>query len=353
MFARFCGIFILSVIGNSLMVAGQEATIAAEQRMFDMAEPGLWIEDYAKAFKLSQATGRPLLLAFVGSDWCPWSQKMVRDVISKTEFLGELQGEMIFVWVDFPQQISSTLERKTQNQGLRNRFAVQELPTIVLVDPSGDEIAKFGYLPLSAQEMAGQLRTAFKDYRQLKDVVGSPRLIALKAEELEKLYHKAKQLGREKEKKSLLEAGLKNEENSFFLMRQYEEMIEHNKIKDPSVQKLRRQIMSLDPSNHLGTHLQLAVAEFQVLSKKLKKKESPENALSPLVEYLKTYGPRDLENRWRVEMMIAQFLFSKDKVQDALCHAKLSYEVAPLEFKPEVAQSLEYIASKANPTYKK
>ncbi len=312
-----------------------------------------WTEDYAKALKLSQATGRPLLLAFVGSDWCPWSQKMIFDVISKSEFSAELQSELIFVWVDFPQQSSLNLELKTQNQGLKNRFTVQELPTLVLVDSTGDEIAKFGFLPFSAPEMALHLKNALSDYRQLKSIVGTPRLVALEGEELQKLYSKAAQLGREKEKETLLEAGLKNDEGAFFLMRQYERLIEDNKLKDPDVQKLRRQIMAKDPSNSKGAHLQLAIAEFQSLSKKQKKKEKPELVISPLVEYLKTYGPKDLENRWRVEMMIAQFLFGKNRVKDALCYAKSSYETAPAEHKMEVAQSLEYLSSKASQSSKK
>ncbi len=306
-----------------------------------------WTEDYAKALQISQETGKPLLLAFVGSDWCPWSQKMIKEIIEKREFAKELQQQMLFVWVDFPERLSMGKERKTQNQGLKNRFAIQELPTLVLVDADGDEIVKLGYLPSTPHEVAAQLKNALSDFKQLKTIVGSPRLVALQGEELEKLYKKASQLGREVEKKSLLEVGLKNDQSAFFLMQQYEMLLENAKLKDPNIQRLRRQILSKDPANSKGVHLQLALTEFNVLSKRLKKKEDPEKAITPLVDYLRVYGAKDHENNWRIEMIIAQFLYSKNHVEEAIRHAKMSYETAPFECKSEVAQSLEYLASKS------
>lgn len=330
-----------------IVLFGMGGLNATMPRTPEMADSQVWSEDYAKALKMSQATGKPLLLAFVGSEWCPWSQKLIRDILGKSEFLTELQQQMIFVWVDFPDESKTVIESLQKNEGLKNLFGVQELPSLVLVDPSGDEIGKFGYVPVSPKEMAAQLKMALVDYKHLKEIVGSPKLISLKTEELEKLYRKASQLGRETEKKSVLEVGLKNE-GAFFLLKQYEQMIATQKLKDPSVQKMRRRIMSKDPSNRDGTHLQLAMTEFQALSKTLKKKDNPEKAIGPLMEYLKTFGSKDLDNCWRVEMTIAQFLFSKNRLQEALSHAKNSYEIAPNEYKSEVAQSLEYLASKVS-----
>jgi len=342
-----CKMFLFSRFFSLALIMGSNPLNAIEMKAVETEHSEVWSDDYAKALQLSQATGKPLLLAFIGSDWCPWSQRMIKEIIGKKEFTTELQQQMLFVWVDFPEKSIMSKERKSQNRGLKNRFAVQELPTLVLVDASGDEIVKLSYLPSTPHEMAIQLENALLDFKQLKNIVGSPRLADLKGDELENLYKKAAQLGREPEKKSLLELGLKNDQGSFFLMQQYEMLIENAKLKDPSVQRLRRQIMSKDPANSKGVHLQLALTEFNALSKKLKKKENPEKAITPLVDYLRVYGSRDLENNWRIEMMIAQFLYSKNHVEEAISHAKMSYETAPSECKQEVAQSLEYLASKS------
>jgi len=311
-------------------------------------EQNLWTEDYAKAYKMSQVTEKPILMAFVGSDWCPWSQKFAREILEQPDFLTEMQKEMILVWIDFPERLAIPEERKAQNKELKNRFQVSELPTLVLVDANGKAVAKFGYLPLEPKEMAQQLRTALNDCAMLKRVVGSHAYATMNGEEIKTLYKKAVEFGREEEKQALMEAGLKTAEGAFFLMRQYEQLLEHAKLKEPEVQRLRKQIMQKDPGNHKGVHLELAIAEFQALSKKLKRREKPDKAIVPLVDYVRNYGTKDLENSWRVEMMIAQFLYSKNCLPEALVHAKMSLDFAPEKYRPEIAQTLEFISSKTS-----
>lgn len=306
----------------------------------------VWMEDYTKALQLSQETGKSLLLAFVGVEWCPWSQKMIQEILGKSEFLDELSQEMIFVWVDFPREGSIDVHAKTRVEGLKNRFQVKELPTLVLVDNGGSEIGKFGFLPYSAARMVAEIKNALRDYKQLKEIIGASHSASMSGEEIKTLYGKAEKIGCEKAKKMLLEMGLQKDESAFFLMREYEQKLEEKKLKEPSMQKLRQQILSHDPLNAKGVHFQLAIAEFEALSKRFKKKDNPGKALAPLADYLRGMGAKDLENRWKIEMIMAQFLFSKNYIQEALLHAKNSYEMAPEPCKKEVASSLEYMASK-------
>ncbi len=302
-----------------------------------------WMSDYAKAEKLAQVTGKPLLLAFVGSDWCPWSTKIQTEILCNPEFAAALREEVIFVLVDFPEKNKISLELKTQNQGLKNRYGVQELPTLVLVDHLGDVIVKMGYLPLDAQSLAAHLRSSLEDFIQLKSVLGAPNLVCLQGKELENLYQKASHLDYRAVKERLMEVGLKSDRSIFFLLERYEELLVNGKLKDPEVQKLRREIVLSDPSNSQGTHFKLAMAEFNNLSQRLKKKENPHRAIAPLTEYLRQFGSKDRENVWKVEMVIAQYLFSKNFATEALQHARNSYEYAPEDARCEIAQSIEYL----------
>lgn len=328
-----------------IVIAG---AVLPYENMLSSTEHNLWMEDYAKACKIAQDEGKPLLLAFVGSDWCPWSQKLAREILGSSVFLDAIKENTVLVWVDFPEYVSLSEGTKSQNMALKNSFDVQELPTLVLANPTGKEIAKFGYVPLAPQEMAEQLNTALASYAQLKNEMSSSRFANMAIEEVELLYKKAVDLGREEEKKALLAAGLKADKGVFFLMRQYEQLLEHAKIKDPQVQRLRRQIMQKDPGNHKEAHLELAIVEFQALSKNLKSKDNPEKAVVPLIEYVRNFGVKDMKNNWRVEMMIAQFFYSKNRLQEAVAHAKNSYEFAPEECRVEVGQTLDFLCAKAH-----
>src|SRR5262249_6006006 len=144
-------------------------------------------------------------------------------------------------------------------------------------------------------------------------------------EQLKTLFQKVVRLENDYFKQQVLDEGLKKDKGAFFLMQQYAALIEKEKMKERSVQRLRRRILERDPKNEHGTHLKVALTDFQVLSKKLK----PHKAVKPLLEYTQKFGKQDRENLWKIEMMLAQFLFSQKLIQEALFHASLSYEAAP------------------------
>ena len=80
-------------------------------------------------------------------------------------------------------------------------------------------------MPIEAKEMATQLKAALDDCIMLKKTIGSELFAKLSGEEIKALYKKALEFGREDEKKTLMDAGLKTTEVTYFLMRQYEQLI--------------------------------------------------------------------------------------------------------------------------------
>jgi hypothetical protein len=62
-----------------------------------------------------------------------------------------------------------------------------------------------------------------------------------------------------------------------------------------------------------------------------------------LLQYVREFGKNDKANLWHIELMIAQYLFSKDAKQEALLHALASYEAAPEEKKNEIIDVVSYI----------
>lgn len=298
-----------------------------------------WLEDYTQAVRLSQEKGLPILIAFTGSDWCPWSLKLAIDVLSTSDFMQRLEKDIVLLWLDFPEDENVPVA----NQGLKEKYQISELPTLVLVHSSGEEITRMGYSPMLSQELASSLQKSLQGYSELKDKLEKTDLAALSGEILKEMYLKARNLGCNKFKDKILEAGVQIDQETFFLLEKYARLVESGKKKDKTAVAIREEIIERDPKNLLGSHFQLAILDFQWNLSKPKAKTDPKYAVRPLIEYATKFGKKDTENLWKIEMMIAQYFFSKNKTEDALEHAEASYSVAPDNAKSEIAQSIEYL----------
>ena len=293
-------------------------------------------QEIEKALTLSQTSSKPLLIAFIGSSWCPWSEKLESEVLRSEAFISGLKSEIVFLRIDIPENF------RELTGDLKQRFHIEQCPLLVLLDPSGEEISRMGYLPYSAQEFSRLMKETMADFTALKTAA---QMHKLPAQELEVLYLKAKKLGNEKYKEKFMEAGLQADKGPFFYMEKYANLIETGKKKDPQVETLRKKILAKDPKNQYGMHLRLAVLDFQGLANKHKKKDKPLSVVEPLLGYLEKFGNQDRENSWKVQLLIAQFLFSKNELEPALEHATASYEAAPDTMKKEIAQSIDYLKS--------
>jgi protein disulfide-isomerase len=302
-----------------------------------------WTDNFHNAVKVAKEKQKYLLLAFVGSDWCPWSQKFENEVLTQAKFAKALKEDLIFVWVDFPENAPIHTGRKETNQYLREKYHIKELPTLILLDHSDEQVCKLGYLPLEADSFADHIKALINDYNEMKEALETMDLTALAQEELQSFYAKAKNLGCNKFQEEFMQAGLKADKGTFFLLERYAGLLETAPLQDPSVLELRKAIAARDPKNEDGSHLKLAMLEFEKILNQPRKKDRLHAAVDPLIAYIKEYGKRDQENLWRVEMMIAQYFFSKGIVAKALQHAAASYDSAPDADKEEIAQSIDYL----------
>lgn len=124
--------------------------------------PAGWGEDFAAARKSASANGKYILLAFSGSDWCPWCVKMDKDVYSVKSFVNGAKKDFELVMIDMPgdQSILSPLA-KAQNRGLLQKYGVRGFPCSVLVHPNGDEVERFpGYRSEGPEAFLKELKKA-------------------------------------------------------------------------------------------------------------------------------------------------------------------------------------------------
>lgn len=300
-----------------------------------------WSTSYKEALALSQEKGKPLLIAFVGSSFCPWSKKLLTEILTHPDFTGPLKENFLFVYLEFAEESSLSDEKR----GLKEKYAIQEFPTLLLVHPCQEPIARVGFLPMNPKEFASYFLTRVQAYEEITTLLKDNKQIELKEEELRGYYLKAQTLAEEKYKQQILSFGLQKGKTPFFLLENYAALLKTHKIKDLKVQELRKKIAACDPKNSKGAHFQLAMLEFHALAEHPRKKDAIKTALAPLVEYVKTFGSKDKENLWKAEMAMAQFLFSRGHVSSALEHAKASYQAAPEAVKPEVSLTLDFLES--------
>jgi len=111
--------------------------------------PKGWIEDFESAKKQAAQEKKQIVMAFSGSDWCPWCVKMERDVYSKPEFIAGATNRFVLVMIDCPsdQSILSKLAA-AQNRKLAREYGIRGFPSTLVVDAAGKEVKRFsGYRP--------------------------------------------------------------------------------------------------------------------------------------------------------------------------------------------------------------
>ncbi|NGX38732.1 MAG: Disulfide bond reductase DsbH [Chlamydiae bacterium] len=319
------------------LISSQEVRVAQSTHLEG------WLDDYNEAQKLAEKKNLPLLIAFLGPNWCPWSDKLEAEVLTRTSFLSSLEKEVVFLKVDIPEHYDQEAEQNHPSLPLKERYFVDECPSLVLASPNGKEIAKLEYLPISSTDFAGTIKEMLSDYEKLVALTEKKELKHLKSDELQTLYTKAGRLADETIKKSLLKQGLKIDSGPYFLLEKYGERLASGKVTSRKSRSIRKKIEALDPENAAGSQRKLAIMDFEALKTTLTPNHNAKVAIQPILQYLQKFGPKDRDHTWKLQMKVSQYLFGKNEVEEALKHAKLSLEAAPQSAHAEINQSIEYL----------
>ena len=92
--------------------------------------------------KQAQSAGKPVVLEFTGSDWCPPCKMMQKEVFSTDAFKKFADSDILFVKLDFPNSRAQADDVKTRNRALAEKFNVEGFPTLVVLSPEGEELAR-------------------------------------------------------------------------------------------------------------------------------------------------------------------------------------------------------------------
>lgn len=120
-----------SLLASSLVLLGALSTAFAE---------ATWLTNFEEAKKVALKEGKPLLLDFTGSDWCPPCKALHKNVFDTEEFAKEAASKYVLVELDFPRTKQLAPELKAQNAELQKKYAITGYPTVLLIDAKTGDV---------------------------------------------------------------------------------------------------------------------------------------------------------------------------------------------------------------------
>lgn len=128
------------------------------------------------------------------------------------------------------------------------------------------------------------------------------------------------------------------------MVEKYRLLAEKDKTRSKEAQQIKNEILSADPSNALMTHYQIALIDFQTSCREASKgNQPPEQTVKDLVAYIQRNGAKDKDNLWKLNLIISQVYFDKNKLPEALIYAEAAYQEAPSPIQPDIALAIKNI----------
>jgi protein disulfide-isomerase len=127
------------------------------------AEDMTWLTEFSHAKQLAATNKVQILADFSGSDWCGWCIKLDKEVFSTQAFKDYARTNLVLLLVDFPQRKDQAPKQIEQNKAMAKKYGVQGFPTVILMDPTGKELARTGYEPGGAVKYVEHLKTLLQE----------------------------------------------------------------------------------------------------------------------------------------------------------------------------------------------
>ncbi|MEM7455706.1 MAG: thioredoxin family protein [Planctomycetota bacterium] len=144
--------FALAIIWTATIsvhaLSGQTTTMSEASQFADDSQNAGPVA-LERAVEDSRDSGRPIMLVFTGSDWCPYCRALEREVFSTDEFKSWAAENVNYIEVDFPQsfQLPSSVAQINRSLAEKYEEQVRSYPTILFVDNYGTARASYGYVP--------------------------------------------------------------------------------------------------------------------------------------------------------------------------------------------------------------
>ncbi|NML64147.1 thioredoxin family protein [Hymenobacter sp. RP-2-7] len=110
----------------------------------------VWNTSLPAALAQAQATQKPVLAVFSGSDWCKPCMQLKQEVFDQPEFAQFAQDKLVLARFDFPRNKKNRLDpaqTKLSEAAAAQLNREGAFPAVVLLSPQGQVLARTGYRP--------------------------------------------------------------------------------------------------------------------------------------------------------------------------------------------------------------
>jgi len=128
-----------------------------------------WETDYGKALERAKAEKKYVLIDFSGVNWCRWCVRLDKEVFSQPAFKDYAKEHLVLLLVDWPQSGPDVAKIRKKNEPLLKKFGVRGFPTVVILDPEGNAVARMGYQPGGADAYVESLKKVIATSKQQGD----------------------------------------------------------------------------------------------------------------------------------------------------------------------------------------
>ena len=125
--------------------------------------------NFPRSVELAKSTKRPLLLAFLGTDWSISSLKLDREVFDQAELSDNSKYKFLLCKLHFYQTQERSPETIRQNDELATKYKVQEFPTVVVLSADGREVGRLGYIPGGPKAFGDAIKTILAKSRRQQE----------------------------------------------------------------------------------------------------------------------------------------------------------------------------------------
>ncbi|MDN3505246.1 MAG: hypothetical protein P0S95_06710 [Rhabdochlamydiaceae bacterium] len=217
--------------------------------------------NYERGEEVAQIYQKPMVLCFLASDECIWSDRFIKEVLDDPKFYEEMRKQFIFTIADFPKINTQEADILKINNELKEKFNIVSFPTFILLSHDGEEITRLSFPTSGHADFAHKIGSLFDEYTNLVKEVenNNPH------RDVKPLYIRALSLNTPKLVEKLLQEGLKSEDNGYFLIEKYVSFSTDGKRDSQEARKIRRQILKLQGDELSAAKMRLALCDFQAL----------------------------------------------------------------------------------------
>ncbi len=118
-----------------------------------------WHSSLEDARVEADATGRPILVNFTGSDWCPACMQLRSSALNSPLFQRFVEKRVVLLEVDFPRGRRLPAAQQQANETLASKYGVRAFPTLLLIGANGRTIDNVPAYPSAPQLIAALTQT--------------------------------------------------------------------------------------------------------------------------------------------------------------------------------------------------